>query len=93
MAIFYRGRYLGLWYGGSNYAAPDGHNTRDHEFYSSIRAAGEVLQARADQHPRFPCVDDDTCEMHLYRGGQYHEDGPDVVLTLGTRGGVRRSNG
>lgn len=84
-------RYLGLWYGGSSYAAPDGHDSQDHEFYTSIADAGRTLQARADNDGGdTPCVDDDRCEMHLYRGGEYHENGPDVVLSIGPRGGVRR---
>lgn len=29
-------RYLALWYGGSNYSAPDGHNPEDHEFYARM---------------------------------------------------------
>lgn len=82
-------RYVGLWYGGSNYANPD--PVRDLETFASIRAAGNTLQARADNDPYYPCVGDDATELHLYRG-EYSENGPDVVLTLGPRGGVRRSN-
>lgn len=81
-------RYFGLWYGGANYAAPD--PARDAEYFGSIAEAGRVLQARADHDPYYPCVDEATTELHLYRGGEYHENGPDVVLTLGRRGGVRR---
>lgn len=83
-------RYLGLWYGGCNYSAPD--PERDGEYFPSIKSAGETLQARADGDPYYPCVDDAATEMHLYRGGEYHENGPDVVLTLGRRGGVRRDS-
>lgn len=85
-----KARYLALWYGGSNYAAPDGHNPTHCEYYNSIKSAGKVLQSRSDFDPYYPCVDETTCEMHLYRGGEYHENGPDVVLTLGKRGGIRR---
>lgn len=28
--------------------------------------------------------------MHLYKGGEYHENGPDVILTIGRRGGIKR---
>lgn len=84
-------RYIGLWYGGSNYACPDGHNPRDCEPFESIAEAGRVLRSRVDNDDRStPCVDEDLCEMHLYRGGEYHENGPDVVLTIGPRGGLRR---
>jgi hypothetical protein len=81
-------KYLGLWYGGSNYAAPDGHNKRDREYFGSIAEARRTLQAREDFDPYYPCVSESA--MHLYAGGEYHENGPDVVLTLGPRGGVRR---
>lgn len=81
-------KYFGLWYGGSNYAAPD--PACDGELFDSIRHAGRVLQARDDNDQGdTPCSE--RGEIHLYRGGEYHENGPDVVLTLGPRGGVRRA--
>jgi hypothetical protein len=84
-------KYLGLWYGGSNYAAPNGHDPRDCEHFDSIASAARTLQDRIDNYDRrTPCVDDDTSEMHLYKGDEYHEDGPDVVLTIGPRGGIKR---
>lgn len=84
-------RYLGLWYGGSSYSAPDPESARDREYFTSIRDAGRVLQARADNvQGRTPCVDEESCEMHLYKGGEYHENGPDVILTIGRRGGIKR---
>ena len=76
-------KYIGLWYGGSNYAAPD--PERDAEGFASIRAAARTLQAREDHDPYRPCVE--NSEIHLYRG-EYSEGGPDYVLTLGPRGGV-----
>jgi len=82
-------KYGGLWYGGSNYANPD--PDRDLEPFDSIKAAGRTLQARADGDPYYPCVSDEQSEIHLYAGGEYHENGPDYVLTLGKRGGVRVS--
>ncbi len=81
-----RGPYFALWYGGSSYGAPD--PARDGETFNSIRQAGRILQAREDGDPYRPCVE--GSEMHLYAGGVYHENGPDVVPTLGPRGGVRR---
>lgn len=83
-------KVLALWYGGSNYAAPDGHNPKDCEHFDSIKDAKRSFANRADFNPYYPCVDAETCEMHLYFG-PYHEDGPDRVLTLGKRGGVRVS--
>jgi hypothetical protein len=84
-------RYLGLWYGGSSYAAPDGYNPAHQEYFDSIWQASRALQDRAENHNGYtPCVDGESCEMHLYRGGTYHENGPDLVLTIGPRGGVRQ---
>ncbi len=84
-------RYLGLWYGGSSYAMPDPHSARDREYFTSIRDAGRILQCRAaNVDRRTPCVDESTCEMHLYKGAEYHDNGPDVILTIGPRGGIRR---
>lgn len=79
-------RYVGVWYGGSNYAAPD--PDRDLEPFDSIRQAGRVLQARdGNDDGTTPCSE--RGEIHLYRRA-YHDQGPDVVLTLGPRGGIRR---
>ncbi len=84
-------KYLALWYGGSNYAAPDPDRSADREYYGSIAHAGEVLKRRADNADGdTPCADEGGPEMHLYRGGLYDENGPDVILQLGPRGGVRR---
>lgn len=81
-------KYFGLWYGGSNYASPD--PLRDGEAFDSIAHAGRTLQSREDNDDRrTPCVN--ASEIHLYVGGEYHDNGPDVVLTIGPRGGVRRS--
>lgn len=72
-----------LWYGGSNYAAPD--PGRDLEQFTSIADAKRAFASRADFDPFYPCVDEDACEMHLYLGGEYHDNGPDRVLTIGGR--------
>lgn len=76
-----------LWYGGSSYADPD--PDRDLERFDSLQDAKRAFEARADFDPYYPCVDEETCEMHVYLGGEYHEDGPDRVLRIGKRGGVR----
>lgn len=80
-------KYGGLWYGGSSYAAPD--PDRDLEGFDSIQDAARTLRAwEENEDGRTPCVE--SSELHLYRGGAYHENGPDVVLTIGPRGGIRR---
>lgn len=85
----------GLWYGGSSYAAPDGHDPRDWERFTSIKAAAAVFEARADFDPFYPCVDREYhedgggAELHVYLCEEYHEDGPDRIVRFGPRGGVR----
>ena len=76
----------GLWYGGSSYANPD--PERDLEVFASLAEAGRVTRARSDNYDgRTPCVDDDLCAMHVYFG-EYTEDGPDRVISIGPRGGL-----
>lgn len=88
-----KGKYAALWYGGCNYASPD--PERDLEYFDSLRDAGHTLQAREDNSDgRTPCAGEgDGSEMHLYSGGEYHENGPDYILTIGPRGGVRQERG
>lgn len=81
-------RCIGLWYGGSSYAAPNGHDPRDCEQFDSLKDAIATFEARADFDPAFPCVDEDTAEMHVYFGSEYHENGPDRVVKFGPRGGT-----
>lgn len=45
--------------------------------------------SRADFDPYYPCVDSEQTEMHVYIGTEYHENGPDRILTIGKRGGVK----
>lgn len=78
---------IGLWWGGNSYSAPDGHNPRDLEHFDSINDAKRTFEARAN-HPGFPCVDEDLAEMHVYFGGEYHENGPDRIICFGKRGGT-----
>ena len=78
---------VGLWYGGSNYAAPD--PDRDLERFDSIQEAASTFAARADFDPFYPCVDDAAAELHVYIGREYHDNGPDRIVRFGRRGGVR----
>ena len=80
-------RVTALWYGGFNYAAPD--PDRDAERFDSLQDAARTFAARADFDPYYPCVDEDSTEMHVYIGEGTHEDGPDRIIRLGKRGGVR----
>ena len=83
-------RYAALWYGGSSYANPD--PERDLEYFDSLASAARVLQARDDNDGHYtPCVE--ASEMHLYKGGDYHENGPDLILRIGPRGGVQQERG
>ena len=80
-------RCVALWYGGSSYAHPD--PDRDLEHFDTLRAAADAFWRRADFDPYYPCVDEDTAEMHVYFGREYHDNGPDRIVRLGPRGGVR----
>ena len=78
---------VGLWYGGSNYSAPD--PSRDLETFASLQDAKDTFWRRADFDPHYPCVDEETAELHVYFGAEYNEDGPDRIVRMGPRGGVR----
>ena len=78
----------GLWYGGSNYSAPDGHDPRDWEAFDSLQEAKDTFWRRADHDPFRPCVDEETTELHVYFSPEYHENGPDRIIKFGPRGGV-----
>ena len=80
---------IGLWYGGSDYAAPNGHDDRDVERFQSLKDAADTFWRRSDFDPYYPCVDDETTEMHVYFGTEYHENGPDRIIRLGKRGGIK----
>jgi hypothetical protein len=74
-----------LWYGGSNYSAPD--PDRDLERFDTLNDAKAAFWRRADFDPQYPCVDEDRCEMHVYLG-EYTGNGPDRIIKMGRRGGV-----
>lgn len=82
-------RVVALWYGGSSYAVPD--PTEHLEHFDSLAAARRSFASRVDFDPFYPCVDETTTEMHVYIGTDYHENGPDRILTIGKRGAVRTS--
>jgi len=72
-----------LWHGGSNYAVP---TEDDGETFASLKDAKAAFWRRADFDPRFPCVE--NSEAWIYFGGTVHDNGPDRILRIGTRGGV-----
>lgn len=73
-----------LWFGGVNYAPP---TNEDGESFASIAEASRALAARSrNRDGRTPCVE--SSEMWLYFGAS--RDYPDMRLTFGPRGGVRR---
>ena len=81
-------RVYALWYGGSNYAAPE---IKDREEFRSLQAAKDALWRRADFDPFYPCVDDEACEMQVYRTdpAELADPYPDLIIKLGPRGGIR----
>ena len=75
-----------LWFGGSNYAFP---TQDDIEEFASIAVARRAFEHRASHTDRYyPCVEEAQTEMHLYFH-EYTENGPDRILTIDPRGGVR----
>lgn len=79
---------IGLFYGGSNYAAPNGYDPRDCERFASLKEARDAFCRHVDWDPYYPCVDEEVAEMHVYFGTAYHENGPDWIIRLGPNGGV-----
>jgi len=75
-----------LWFGGSGYAMPI--IPKDIENFRSIRVAREVFENRLHDH-YYPCVENP--EMHIYKK-EYSENGPDIILRLGSKGGVIKEN-
>ena len=76
------------WFGGSSYAAPSG---TDVEYAPSIKAAKEILYARAENRDgRTPCVEES--EMLVWRGklDDTTDVYPDLRLCFGPRGGIRQ---
>jgi hypothetical protein len=83
-------RVYALWYGGSNYAAPE---IKDREEFRSLRAAKAAFWRRADFDPYYPCVDKEGCTMEVYRTDPagMADSYPDLIIKLGPRGGVKVS--
>ena len=76
-----------LWYGGINYALP---TQDDIEDFRSIKHARRIFESRASFDPMFPCVD--HSEMHLFFT-EFNDNGPDRILKIGPKGGVRMERG
>ena len=80
-----------LWYGGSSYSCPNPElDAKDIESYDSIKDALDMFWRRYNNmvSPATPCVDEST-EMHLYLGNEYTPNGPDRIISIGPRGGIR----
>lgn len=75
------------WFGSSGYAAPE---QEDIEYFDSIQEAKDTFWSRyRNSDLRTPCVED-NCEMWLAKGiVDNMENGPDYVLTIGPRKGIR----
>lgn len=66
----------------------------DYETFDSIKEAKEAFWRRCDFDPRFPCVDKEFAEMHLFFGLPAEQDCyPDRILTIGPRDGIRCERG
>jgi len=82
----------GLWYGGTSYGNPD--PEKDLEHFSSLKMAKIVFDARTSDCS-YPCVSNQIPdfggpEMAIYWGDDpCVENGPDLILSFGPRGGAR----
>lgn len=83
-------KVYGLWYGGCNYSAP---GLADLEVFKSIKAAKRAFINRADgwdDNTRFPCVDEESAELHLFynKPSELGDYVPDMIINFGSRGGI-----
>lgn len=78
-----------FWFGGSSYACP---SDSDGEPFASISEAVSEFRRRFEGHDSmYPCVDE-NCNAWIVIGNPNEatmENGPDLVLEIGPRGGVR----
>jgi hypothetical protein len=78
-----------FWYGGSSYAMFDVHDPKDAETFSSLKAAKDSFAARAGgSDSYFPCVENSEAWI-FYGANVIGQEYPDLLLSLGPRGGVR----
>lgn len=77
-----------LWYGGYSFSAP---LIIDYlEIFDSIaEAEQEFIDRYNNISGQYPCVSDNT-EMHIFKGIDIPINEPDLIISIGKRGGIKR---
>ena len=83
-------RVYALWYGGPSYGAPE---IVDREEFKSLASARRAYESRAEFDPYYPCVEESEMQIFKSDPAKSTDPYPDLVLTMGPRGGVRVSKG
>jgi hypothetical protein len=77
-----------LWYGGSNYANPE---LADAEKFPSVAAALHAFRIRAEgRDSYYPCVESSSALIYASDPATMRDPYPDLRITMGPRGGVRK---
>lgn len=85
-------KVYGLWHGGSSYNCPS--IPDDVEVFSTLASAKSELIDREDNcNGRTPCVSESEMHVFLTDPRESVDAYPDMVLTIGHRGGVQVSRG
>lgn len=80
-------RVWGLWHGGSSYAVP---TDKDIEYFASMEDARNALLYRENGgDPYHPTVEDSALWLFRKKPKRATDMYPDMVMTLGPRGGVK----
>jgi hypothetical protein len=80
-------KYTMFWSGGGSYAAP---TDKDGEQFRTLAECKDEFRYRfEDQDPYYPCVDESCWAWIIVGEEPTQENGPDYVLEIGPRGGVR----
>lgn len=79
-------KVFSLWYGGNNYSCP---SMEDIEEFRSIQSAKDSFWSRSDYDPYYPCVDRPEMQLYFTDPRKAEDPYPDMLITMGPRGGVR----
>jgi len=74
-------------YFGANLSSPEG---TDVEHFESIQSARKAFLSRADFDPQYPCQEEESSEILLWKGvlDDVTDYYPDYRLCIGSRGGA-----
>lgn len=78
-----------MWHGGPNYAHP--YNPEHVESFPSVNAVADAMRDRmANRDGSTPCVQDSSALVYRFDPRGVDDAYPDLILTEGPRGGIRR---